>query len=512
MICVLNILHVFAFRILKEVIMKHIYIILLLAALACTSMTGFAQQMPEIYGLNFINSQLSLASLDPSTGQMDIISPNPISPDQFGSGVSDIDPVSNRYFYVRANRLYTVGLNTGRVIQSPALRTAQPTIAPITNIAFNWLNDTIYGLQFTTGALHLAAVDPANGQVQVISPTPVSPDIFSQGDADIDPVGRKYFYIRDRNQLVTVDLNTGLAVSKVRVRIPASYGSNASFLNISYNFMDGQMYGLVFEPVSGGGACQSKLYLAKVDPQTGAITVLSQTPTSGDCFQSGVCDMDPISGRYFYPRGSGSQEIVVVDTKTGNVIGTRNIRNAGGNSPVYITNIAFNELYNNQIAAPIPMRMGDQGVMDMGSATSMKLNAFVGPDAQYRWQDGTTDPVFTATQPGRYQVDITRDGFTVKGEVTLTATTTSLPTSLTPDTWILSPNPVHDVVQIAWSETQEVSHASVSLFHIHGQKIRSLQLGKGQAHWVQVSDLPAGVYLLRLDTDQGRSSRRFVKY
>jgi hypothetical protein len=311
--------------------------------LACGA---FAQQGSEVYGLNFVNGQLELAGLDPATGSMAIISPAPVSRDQFASGISDVDPVSDRYFYVRKNAIYTVSLNSGQVLSSPPLQTTTSNVvAPLTNIAFNWLNDTIYGLQFTTGALHLAAVDPTNGQVRVISPSPISADRFSQGDSDIDPVNRRYFYMRDRNELITVGLDDGKAQHRVRLTVLARFGAS-SFMNIAYNYIDGQIYGVLFEYGTGQTTCGGKLYLAKADPPTGAFTVISQTFVSNDCFQSGVADIDPIGGRYFYPRQSGAnQEIITVDTRTGALRSRQLIRaNSGGQA--FITNIAFNELYS----------------------------------------------------------------------------------------------------------------------------------------------------------------------
>ncbi|MFK7972886.1 MAG: T9SS type A sorting domain-containing protein [Bacteroidia bacterium] len=467
----------------------------------------FGQQGAEIYGLNFTNSQLELASLNPATGATNVISPNPISPDRFGSGVSDIDPVSGRYFYVRDNRLYTVNLNTGQAITSPRLSNSTNAIAPLTNIAFNWLNDTIYGLQFTLGALRLAAADISTGQVRVISTNPISADIFSQGDADIDPIGRRYFYLRDGNQLITVDLNTGLAASKVRVNIPASFGPSA-FMNITYNYMDGQIYGLIFKFGTGLTPCQGELFLAKADPATGALTVLSNTAVSNDCFSAGVCDIDPTTNRYFYPRQrANGQEIITVNTVTGTRISARPV-NRVNSQPVYITNIAFNELYNVAPNSVIPMQMGDQGIIEM-KGSSMNLNAWVGPDAQYRWQDGSTKPSLSVTEPGSYEVEITREGFTVKGKVEVRKTT-GLAQNLALNTFTISPNPVQNRLAITIQEQQVLSNPMLSIVDIQGKILRSQKV-KASNEIVNVDALPAGIYLLRLSANEGILTKRFVK-
>lgn len=478
--------------------------LLLLCICFSLTFTAFAQQGSAIYGLNFLNGQLSLADLDPATGSASIISPNPTSPDQFAAGVSDIDPVSDRYFYVRGNSLYTVSLSTGQVISSPALQSSGSNIvAPLTNIAFNWLNDTIYGLQFTTGALSLASVDPANGQVQVISSSPISADRFSQGDADIDPVNRRYFYVRDGNELITVNLNDGTALHRVRVNIPASYGG-AAFMNITYNFIDGQIYGLLFQYGSGTVPCTGNLYLAKADPATGNFTVLSQNPVSNDCFQGGVADIDPIGGQYFYPRLTrGDQEIITVDTRTGSLISSKKVITSS-TSQVYLTNIAYNELYNVAPNSIIPKRMGnDAGTMTLGS-DPLVLNAWVGPDASYRWEDGSTNPMRTISQPGKYEVEIIRDGFIIKGEVEVGALTDVEAKSLNLG-FSLYPNPARDWLFLDNTTEQR---GSVIITDAQGRKIRSYtDIPAG----ISIAELPQGLYRLIVKTENARWSASFVK-
>ncbi|MEO0778494.1 MAG: hypothetical protein AAF146_18150, partial [Bacteroidota bacterium] len=62
---------------------------------------GLLAQAGQIYGLNFVNSSLQFARLDPTSGAVNILSNGPISPDQFSQGVADFDPITKSYFYIR---------------------------------------------------------------------------------------------------------------------------------------------------------------------------------------------------------------------------------------------------------------------------------------------------------------------------------------------------------------------------------------------------------------------------
>ncbi len=63
------------------------------------SQFSLSQQTGEIFGLEFRTGELRLAKVNPVNGGLNVVSSSPSSADQFGSGISDLDPVNKKYFY-----------------------------------------------------------------------------------------------------------------------------------------------------------------------------------------------------------------------------------------------------------------------------------------------------------------------------------------------------------------------------------------------------------------------------
>ncbi|MEL6841632.1 MAG: hypothetical protein AAFP02_00320 [Bacteroidota bacterium] len=226
-----------------------------LFGLACLMCSLLSAQGGLIYGLQFSNGQLRFAEYDLQTGNLNVLTPNAISPDGFQPGVADYDHFNKVYYYLRggggSSQIYAIDATTGNTLSVAAMNSGNNAVAPITNIAYNWLNDTIYGLNYTydsnTGHtnLKLASVDPQSGVVQIISTNAISTTPFGSGNSDIDPVHRRYFYITT-NRLYTVDLDNGTATYGVAINMP----TNTFFVNLTYNWVDQQLYGLAFGPAA----------------------------------------------------------------------------------------------------------------------------------------------------------------------------------------------------------------------------------------------------------------------
>ncbi|MEM6265745.1 MAG: hypothetical protein AAGI38_24805, partial [Bacteroidota bacterium] len=331
---------------------------------------SLSAQTVELYGLNFSkNNELRVSKVDASTGNVSYLNTQPASNGTFLTGVSDFDPIGQRYFYVAgANQLVTYNLDSNKVVSRPIVANPNSAVTPITNMAYNWLNDTLYGLEYKTGSLRLVSVDPDNGNFNMISPGPISPDGFSQGDADIDPVGRRFLYVR-RNTHYTGSLDNGQAIHQPSVKLP---DPKAFFVNIAYNWLNDTIYGLYFLPgaFASNPWCTGGLFLASVDPVTGNMNVISKTPTSPDCFQGGVSDIDPMLGQYYYVRDN---KLYVVDLADGSVISSQSLVDPG-NSIMPITNIAINEAAR-AAGTNIRMKMGADTLW-INPGESVDLNAF----------------------------------------------------------------------------------------------------------------------------------------
>lgn len=120
-----------------------------------------AQQAGDIFGVNFTTGTLKLASVNPDNGIVKIINEEPLSGDQFTSGNSDMNPNEGLYHYVRNGQMITADIVTGEVLYEPVLTCASQEInpiIPISNIAYNFIDSTIYGLVHFNQSLSFAKV------------------------------------------------------------------------------------------------------------------------------------------------------------------------------------------------------------------------------------------------------------------------------------------------------------------------------------------------------------------
>lgn len=477
--------------------MKHLTFSFLLVLL--TTIFSYAQ-VDKVYGLNFVSSNaVQFASMNLANGSVDVISNGAISPDQFASGVADFDPVTKSYFYIRGissnSTIYQVDAQLGTVVHQSVISNPNNVIGPITNIAFNWLEDKLYGVSHSwngvSDVLEFATVDPSTGAMQVLSPGPISLGSYISGNSDIDPIHRKYYY-GTPDTIYTVDLNTGNAVS-TPLLFPGSIYTE-QFINLTYNWLDQQIYGLYFLSIPDPNPFDndiftSELYLAKVNPQTGVITVISQQPTSNDGFSSGDCDIDPTNYRYMYIRQGSMYQ---VDLQTGDVLSVTLIENTN-NAVAPIINMAYDELID-----PVPNLTMTMEDIVLGSGETKEVNVWVGDDVTYLWNDGSTDPIRTITQPGTYSVEISRAGFTVNGSA-IVEMSTSVDGLLQEEKseFSLYPTPSTGLLNFELMTSTPIKELDFEITDASGRLVWSKQLATNSGQ-LDVSLLSNGVYFVRL--------------
>ena len=73
----------------------------------------------------------------------------------------------------------------------------------------------------------------------------------------------------------------------------------------------------------------------------------------------------------------------------------------------------------------------------------------------------------------------------------------------------VSPNPATDWLNVSWEHTGKP--VTLDILSIQGQVLRSMELPTGNEHPLNVSDLPAGLYLIRLQAGQQAATRRFTR-
>ncbi len=466
-----------------------------------------AQQ--EIVGLYFKNSELRFAKMQVSTGEVEIISPAAISPDAFQSGVADYDPFLKRYFYMRgsgdSNQLYTVDATTGEAAFMVSLSSSESNVVPLANFAFNWLDEHLYGLKYDymdgVMELRLTKVNPETGETDVISEMPFNTQTFSQGNSDIDPINRRYFFVAS-DKLFTIDLDSGEPLHEVAISFPPNDYAQF-FMNMTYDWVNDKVYGVLFN----GGPPPNPLFpeytgelrLASIDVETGVVDVISEAVLSPDGFNSNDCDIDPVSRKYYYLR---QNSLYVVDLDNGELLDVVDIQNTEG-AVAPIINMSLDDLAAPP-ADPVGKNMVEAMVLSPGE--TLELDVFVGENVSYLWSDGLTSSSRMITEPGTYGVTIIRGDLEIQGQVEVT-TTTSLNDLENELSISIYPNPTSEMLNYSFLNGEMPDN--ISIVNSIGEIIRNIrpQL-QGQ---IDVSFLPEGVYFIKWELEDKTYSQSFVK-
>lgn len=461
-------------------------------------------QADKIYGLNFVGSELRFTSMDINTAEVEILSQQALSPDIFQSGVADFDPIEKRYFYVRGSgsneQVFTVNALTGNIINNPVMTggttSGANTVTRLTNIAYNWLDGELYGLNHQyngSEVLRLAKVELETGAVTMISDTPTSTSPYLSGNSDIDPVNRRYFYATASN-IYTVDLDDGSLINSPSINYPMT-GTQFT-ANLSYDWQNDIIYCLHFLSVPNPDPFStdftSELRLATIDPTTGEMILISNDITSNDGFSMGDCDIDPTGNRYFYVR---QDSLYIVDLNDGSVIDQIAIENQN-NAIAPIINMVYDDLTDDN-PGDLVMDMGETIFMEPGQ--TMELNAWVGEEATYQWQDGSIEATLSVSEAGEYSVTITRDAFTIHGAVTVEMTPVSISELEAGLDFKIYPNPAQESLQYEINGA-DLLGGTLTLLDINGKPVLSKNIS-GNVGTLNVKSLSDGTYLLQYEAE-----------
>ena len=483
--------------------MKPLYLIAF--AFFC-SFQSSSQITGDIYGVNFTPNTLKLAKLNPDNGAVDVVNENALSGDQFSSGNSDLDPNLGRYHYVRYGQIITADLETGEVLFSPQLSCSTldvDQVNPISNIAYNWVDSTIYGLVHIDNLLYFAKVNPQTGVIDVLSNGSITGDQYSSGVSDIDPLTGRYFYIRS-NKIVTVDISTGELISQETIQNPN--GAVAPITNIAYNWLTGTIYGLNFKAGSTSDTLivSPQLRLATVNPENGEIVILSESTLSSDQFSSGVSDIDPIIGRYYYIRGNG---IYTVNIATGELISNYSMSNPN-DAIAPITNIG---VFKDKVNQPAPV--SDFSTSNEGFAVNFKNTSQFNLNAFWDFGDGSsaTDrhANHTFTEAGTYEVMLVSESLggeldTIYQIIEVEGAILSAGDLEKKYQMRVYPNPALDKV---WIETgNDMLGGVLRIFSLEGKLVFEEKLSSDLME-LHASNYPAGIYFLTAVDADGLRTR-----
>ena len=328
-------------------------LMLVVALVATSAMAGghTALASNTLYGVVFDNTGSvteHLEVINPVTGALTPVGPGIASCCFVSSGVSTLDPVADRFYFVGThqtepgtNRIFTLDVTTGVVISEPVL----PGGTNYNFIEVDRTTGTLYGVVFDTAATteRLVTINPATGAVTTVGASSIAACcLVPTGTSSLDPGASVFYFIGayqatpGANRVFTLDLGTGLVVSNQ----PLPAGNNYNFLEVDPT--TGTLYGVVF--VTAGTTEQ----LVTIDPSTGAVTPVG-AGIAGCCLvPTGVSTLDENNG-IFYFVGSfqaevGTNRIFGVSLASGGVL----------NNPVLPAGFNYNFIEFNPTLGPPP--------------------------------------------------------------------------------------------------------------------------------------------------------------
>jgi hypothetical protein len=185
----------------------------------------------------------------------------------------------------------------------------------------------MYGLAKKTAAVKevsLATVDPVSGAVSILS-NPYLTNHINFGGSTLDYVNGLYWYFSPgtaANYLTSAAVTNG----NLSINTPLSYPPGCTFSCIHFNCNDSLLYGMYL--------CNGILKFAKIDPNTGAVTLLS-----ANSLGAGVptdYTYDKTNAVFYFVLGA---EIKGVDMTNGSLVSTTPILLPAGD---YFSNIDYN--------------------------------------------------------------------------------------------------------------------------------------------------------------------------
>lgn len=278
----------------------------------------------------FDSAKIYLGEANPATGNIKRIG-NTSYNNAINLTGSSLNPYNNTFVFMGGLGFNVFDLNTGIMTDEVPIDNPNGQ-SYFDNFRFNNSDSTIYGLARRSeydpvtglfdGSVLLAKANPQTGLVTEISPSSVAWGFSLSGSA-IDPYQMVYYFAIG-NQLMGLDLYDGSVYSDVPIQVD---GPDSYFGNFTYSCADTALYGLasklyystVPDPSFPGSTMQkldsATLKLARVDPNTGLLTVISPVslPYNAYSLNAGTA-IDPFTMTYYF---GGGYDFVGVSLITG---------------------------------------------------------------------------------------------------------------------------------------------------------------------------------------------------
>jgi hypothetical protein len=301
---------------------RHLHVVSTFAACALGASLAQAQTLLGVRRVAADNGR-QLAYLSPPTGAVFAPGPSIDPPLGSGSGVTALDRLGDRLFFLGTTgaetdqRVWTINIQFGTVIANPSLPGS--ATAPFFALEWDAAEGALYGLRNPgDGGKQLARIDPATGAITPIGssihPSPVGLGI-SGGVNALDASGNRFFFVGLRlddfvSRLYVVNTATGAFIEPA---IPS--GDVNPISGLEWDAGESVLYAM---RNPGAGARQ----LATIDPGTAAVTPLGAGTGVSTGTSSGVSALDEAGNRFFIlgtPSGDTDARLYTFDTTDGSI-------------------------------------------------------------------------------------------------------------------------------------------------------------------------------------------------
>lgn len=273
----------------------HIQCLLTLLTAMLFSASFFGQSDSTLFGIsrNSATQEIFLSKLEPSSGQLAVLSASSVTSTYVWNSLATIDPFQQIYYFNSMDSLYGIDVATGTVASTAKI--GPPGSGYFDFMQFNTSDSSIYGLRRTGGfptSFTLVTIDPLTGTMTDVGTTSFQALLSVTAMGVIDPMNN-LFYVQSLTALMGIDMLTG----EVMVNIPLNLPDNSYLDFMRVNYADSLLYGIRRHSQTTGS------YLCQIDPTSGDVTPLSAEPFfQGLTVGNALGTIDPNNG-IFYVTG-----------------------------------------------------------------------------------------------------------------------------------------------------------------------------------------------------------------
>lgn len=386
----------------------------------------------------------------------------------------------------------------------------------------------------TGSTTRMGKLNPTDGMVTNVGEA-TSPNFFSVTGGSLNQTTNR-FNLVSTNFMMSFDIFTGNIINELT--ITSFYEGTTFFANVRYNNSNNKLYGLASTFTENNQLIG--MYLAELKSENGDLTQLSQS-SIGVGYKLAGTAIDPEEMVYYYSTGS---KFMGIDLYNGAVYSNPDIVFSNPNE-FNFTNFSYNcadgtvyglVVKNTQVQnpnVPFPSMIYEMrfGKINPSTGVVTNISEVPLPTAAYSVNAGSTiDPIsgtyYFSNGSNIYgislQTGLVNSSTAINNEegsvinmmtnynnclgavATRPDSTLSLPQESIEARFSLYPNPTSSMLMISSSLTID----SVEIIDVQGKMVK---LSKVRANQIDVQDLQAGVYVLRLISGNKVENRKFVK-